>query len=89
VRGLSTGTLNHLVSPHPIKEWVDAVLEEERLLVRLKKISSERTSHELVLRMAGVSRQTLEAALVAATNVQDPESERVRGEEGRPSKNAE
>jgi DNA-binding phage protein len=61
--GHATGTLNHLVGPGPLKEYVDAVLEEEQLLDRLGRVIHDRSRHELVLRLAGVSREQLEQAL--------------------------
>lgn len=64
--GFATGTLNYLVGEDPVRQWVDALLEEERLLERLKKVTQDRATHELVLRAAGVPRSTLEAALEAA-----------------------
>jgi hypothetical protein len=67
-KGRGTGTLNHLVGPGPVKEWVDLMLEEERLLARLQLVAAERSMHEVVLRMAGVPRDDLEMALKAAKN---------------------
>lgn len=67
--GHSTGTLNHLSGPGPLKEWVDVVVEEERLVERLRRLTAERASHEVVLLMAGVSRDAMNAALDDARSV--------------------
>lgn len=64
--GHATATLNHLVGPAPIKEWVDCILEEDELLVRLDRLAHDRTKHELALRIAGVTRAQLLAALAEA-----------------------
>jgi hypothetical protein len=61
--GHATATLNHLVSPAPVKEWADCIREEDQLLERLARVMHDRARHELALRIAGVTREQLQASL--------------------------
>jgi hypothetical protein len=63
--GRSTATLNHLISPAPLKEWIEAKRETAQLLARLEKLSRDCAQHELVLRLAGVTDEELYTALAA------------------------
>lgn len=67
--GSSSQTMNHLVSPAPLKEWVELVQAEHALVERLARSAQDRAKLELALMLAGVTREAMDRALADAGGV--------------------